>query len=79
MKRYCDEMGTKLVITIDTEPDNQWDLSLRRNLQFKNISELSSLQRLFDKYNARPTYLTTFSVVKSDVCSVLKDITKSTT
>ena len=70
-------MAAKLLITIDTEPDNQWDANLRRNPAFKNISELYRLQKLFDKFQARPTYLVTFSLVKSDSVSILKDIAKS--
>ena len=70
-------MRTKVIITIDTEPDNMWDLALRRNPQFKNISELSRLQRLFDKFSAKPTYLTSYSVIKSEAVSVLKDIVGS--
>lgn len=69
-------MKTKVVITIDTEPDNLWDLNLRKNPQFKNISELPKLQKLFDKFHAKATYLVTFSVVKSDAIAVLKDIAK---
>lgn len=70
-------MGTKVIITIDTEPDNQWDSALRKNPQFNNISKLNKLQKLFDKFHANPTYLATFSVVKNDTVSVLKDIAKS--
>jgi hypothetical protein len=70
-------MNVKIVITIDTEPDNMWDLNLRENLQFKNISELSKLQRVFDTFRARPTYLTTYSVARSNEVSVLKDIVKT--
>ncbi|MBU1147621.1 MAG: hypothetical protein KKD11_04645 [Candidatus Omnitrophica bacterium] len=64
-------------MTIDTEPDNQWDLSLRKDPTFRNIAELTKLQRLFDKFYAKPTYLTSFSVVKSGAVAVLKDIAKS--
>lgn len=70
-------MNVKVVITIDTEPDNMWALKLREPPQFKNISELSRLQRIFDNFRARPTYLTTYSVAKSNEVSVLKDIVKS--
>jgi hypothetical protein len=70
-------MKTKVLITIDTESDNLWDPDLRKNPKFKNISELPTLQRIFDKFGARPTYLVTFSVAKSDPVSILKDIAKS--
>jgi hypothetical protein len=54
-------MDTYLVITIDTEID-----SPRSKPEFpytlKNIKALPKLQRIFKKYNARPTYLITYPV-----------------
>lgn len=70
-------METKIIITIDTESDNLWDPDLRKNPRFTNISGLARLQRSFDKFGAKPTYLVSFSVAKSDPVSVLKDIAKS--
>lgn len=70
-------METKVLISVDTEPDNQWDPNLRKIPQFANIYELGKLQRLFDKFSAKPTYLVTYSVIKSDAAVVLKDIAKS--
>lgn len=70
-------MKTKVILTIDTEPDNQWDANLRRNPCFKNIFKLDNLQRIFDKFRAKPSYLVTFSVAKCDGVGVLKDIAKS--
>jgi peptidoglycan/xylan/chitin deacetylase (PgdA/CDA1 family) len=69
-------MKTKVIITVDTEPDNQWNLNLRRRPEFKNIIQLPKLQRLFDRFYARPTYLVTFSVAKNEAVSALKEIAK---
>lgn len=70
-------MQAKIIITIDTEPDNQWDSNLRKHPEFKNIEELGRLQRLFDKFYIKPVYLVTYSVVKSGAASVLKGIADS--
>jgi len=70
-------MPTKLIITIDTEPDNQWDPALRANPRFQNIYGLNRLQKLFDRFKAKPTYLVSYSVVKSDAVNVLKNIKES--
>lgn len=70
-------MDTKVLITIDTEPDNQWDISLRKHPRFENISKLDKLQKLIDKFHAKPTYLVSFSVVNCEAINLLKDINKS--
>lgn len=72
-----DNFTPKVVITVDTEPDNMWALNSSQRPQFKNISELSKLQKLFDKFRVKPTYLVTFSVINSNAVSVLKDIAES--
>jgi len=70
-------MDTKVVITIDTESDNLWDSGLRKNPRFNNIFEIPRLQKIFDKYSVKPTYLITFSVAKNDAAGVLKEIARS--
>ncbi len=67
----------KVLVTIDTEPDNQWDQNLRRHPRFENIAALSTLQDVFDKFHAKVTYLTTSSVAECDAVSALSDIAKS--
>jgi hypothetical protein len=52
----------KLILTIDTEGDNQWDHG--RELTVKNIQYVPRFQELCDKYSIRPTYLVT-----SEVCT----------
>jgi len=70
-------MGTKVLITIDTECDNMWSAQACRNPAFANIENLPRLQALFDRFKAKPTYLVTYSVANSGQISVLKDIAKS--
>lgn len=70
-------MKTRVLITIDTESDNMWGADSLKNPRFKNIENLSRLQRLFDSFHVRATYLVAYSVAKSDPVSVLKDIVKS--
>lgn len=68
-------LQTALVITIDTEPDSQWDAEGRRKCSLANIRALRGLQRLFDKYGVRPTYLVCYGVVDSSPsASILKEI-----
>lgn len=63
MKRY-------LIVTIDTECDNQWVESSRRNISLKNIREITALQGLFNKFKIKPCYLITYPVA-GDSYSVL--------
>lgn len=62
MKKY-------LIVTVDTECDNQWDELSRRNISLKNIKEISVLQDLFYKFKVKPCYLVTYPVA-SDSYSV---------
>lgn len=54
----------KLVITIDTEEDNQGRYSAVDNT-VENIERLASLQKLFDRYGIKPTYLISYPVASS--------------
>ena len=51
----------KLIITIDTEEDN-WARYSATDNPVTNIERIPALQRLFDKYGVRPTYLVTYPV-----------------
>lgn len=70
-------MAIKVLITVDTEADNMWNPALRQSPRFENIASLDKLQRVFDKFKAKPTYLVAYSVAKSEFVPVLKDIAKS--
>lgn len=57
-------MAPDLLITIDTEADNEWDLTTPRT--FKNIQRLRALQDLCDGYGVKPTYLVAYDVAQDD-------------
>ena len=59
-------MTTKILLGVDTEADNQWVASARRELEVKNIYELPRLQELCDRYGVRPTYFVTYEMAVDD-------------
>lgn len=64
----------KLVITIDTEEDN-WGRFSPAEYTLKNIGKVPALQRLFDEFGAKPTYLITYPVATDQkAISILKQI-----
>ena len=54
---------THLLVGIDTEGDNLWDLAARANRTFENIYALPALDDLFGRHGVRPTYFVTYPVV----------------
>jgi peptidoglycan/xylan/chitin deacetylase (PgdA/CDA1 family) len=59
--------ATYLVITIDTEEDNWSDYSAAPAVS--NIPRLLELQKLFDAYGAKPTYLISYPVAADEESS----------
>jgi hypothetical protein len=51
-----------LLVGIDTEGDNQWDVRARLNQRFENIYALPWLHSLFARHGVRPTYVITHPV-----------------
>ena len=54
----------KLIITVDTEADNQWNYNGRVSLE--NLKHLTRFQDLCDRYAFRPTYLIACEVLQDD-------------
>ncbi len=54
--------GLSLLVGIDTEGDNQWDLHAREHQTFENIYALPALHDVFARHGGRPTYLITHPV-----------------
>lgn len=54
-------MGVKVFITIDTEEDN-WGNYTSTKSTVENINQLPILQKLFNKYDAIPTYLINYPI-----------------
>jgi peptidoglycan/xylan/chitin deacetylase (PgdA/CDA1 family) len=50
----------KLLVTIDTEPDDQW--TCRPEVTTENVRRLPRLQDMFDRLGVRPTYLVSYAV-----------------
>jgi hypothetical protein len=55
-----------LLVGIDTEGDNQWDLAAREHQAFENIYALPALNTLFERQGVRPTYLVTWPVATDE-------------
>ncbi|RPJ54774.1 MAG: hypothetical protein EHM24_31355 [Acidobacteria bacterium] len=51
-----------MLVGIDTESDNQWDLSARLQPTFENVRSLHGLDAVFTSHGVRPTYLVTHPV-----------------
>jgi hypothetical protein len=70
------DVRPSLLITIDTESDDLW--AGRPELTFENIRHIPRLQKLFDHYGIRPTYLVSHPVATSEIGrQVLKPIARS--
>jgi len=52
----------RLIVTVDTEADNQWDAG--RPLRLENLRCLPAFQTLCRRYDIRPTYLITMEVAE---------------
>jgi peptidoglycan/xylan/chitin deacetylase (PgdA/CDA1 family) len=56
--------GPALLVGIDTEGDNQWDVNARRRPTFANTRTLERLHDFFAGHGVRPTYVVTYPVAK---------------
>lgn len=54
--------GPALLVAIDTEGDNQWDLQARLHQRFDNLYALGRLHDFFARHRVRPTYVITHPV-----------------
>ena len=62
----------KLIITVDTEADNQW--KDEANISLTNIRALPRFQVICERFSVRPTYFTTYEVITdSESCAMLKE------
>jgi len=53
-----------LLVAIDTEGDNQWEVARRRQQTFDNIYALGHLHEFFVRHGVRPTYVVTYPVAR---------------
>ena len=71
-------MDKYFIITLDTEGDNIW--SRRKETTVQNAKFLPRFQRLCEKYDFKPTYLTNYEMAKSKhFVSLGKSIIKNNT
>jgi peptidoglycan/xylan/chitin deacetylase (PgdA/CDA1 family) len=69
-----------LLVGIDTESDNQWDLASRERPTFENLYALPALHALFRRHGVRPTYVITWPVAKDPrSADVLRELRESHT
>lgn len=54
-----------LIVSIDTEEDD-WGVYKQQGQHLTNIGHLPELQRLFDRYKIKPTYLVTYPVAADE-------------
>ena len=54
--------GPALLVAIDTEGDNQWELQARLHQRFENLYALGRLHEFFARHGVRPTYVITHPV-----------------
>jgi hypothetical protein len=54
--------GPCLLVGIDTEGDNQWDVRAREAQTFDNVYALPQLHTRFERHGVRPTYVVTYPV-----------------
>jgi peptidoglycan/xylan/chitin deacetylase (PgdA/CDA1 family) len=74
------QAGPSLLVGIDTESDNQWDLAARERPTFENLYALPRLHALFRKHGVRPTYLITWPVASDPrSAGVLRELRESGT
>ena len=59
-------MRPTLLVGIDTEGDNQWDLRARQEQSFDNIHALPRLHALLERHGVRPTYVVTWPVATDE-------------
>jgi hypothetical protein len=69
-----------LLVGIDTESDNQWDLAARERPTFENLYALPALHARFRRHGVRPTYVITWPVAKDPrSADVLRELRESGT
>src|SRR5512139_112668 len=64
----------KLIVTIDTEEDD-WSTYRRTPASISNIERIPILQRLFDDFRVKPTYLVSYPIAMSErAIPIFKDL-----
>ena len=65
----------KVLVGIDTEADDQWSEQGRREMAVRNAERLPELQRLFERFGVRPSYVVTWEMATRDTsAAVLREL-----
>jgi peptidoglycan/xylan/chitin deacetylase (PgdA/CDA1 family) len=65
----------KVLVGIDTEADDQWSEQGRREMAVRNAERLPDLQRLFEGFSVRPSYVVTWEMATRDSsAAVLREL-----
>lgn len=65
----------KVLVGIDTEADDQWSEQGRRAMEVRNAERLPDLQRLFEGFGVRPSYVVTWEMATRDSsAAVLREL-----
>lgn len=68
----------KVLVGIDTEADDQWSERGRREMAVRNAERLPSLQRLFEGFGVRPSYVVTWEMATRETsAAVLRELAAS--
>ncbi len=67
-----------VLVGVDTEADDQWSAEGRARLSVRNAERLPALQRLFESFGVRPSYLVTHEMAtREPAASVLRELAQS--
>src|SRR5258706_15245314 len=67
-----------VLVGIDTEADDQWSASGREKNEVKNAACLPELQKLFESFGVRPSYVVTYEMATREESSeVLRELALS--
>lgn len=65
----------KVLVGIDTEADDQWSERGRREMAVRNADRLPGLQKLFERFGVRPSYVVTWEMATRDTsAAVLREL-----
>jgi len=67
-----------ILVGIDTEADDQWSAKGRETNEVKNALLLPGVQRLFESFGVRPSYVVTYEMAtRPESVAVLRDLARS--
>jgi hypothetical protein len=72
------DLRPAVLVGIDTEADDQWSARGRESIEVRNAERLPAVQRLFDRFSVRPTYLVTHEMAtRAQSRAILRELAAS--